>query len=176
MRAELRNKDRDMEDLEERHQVEIKVYKQKVKHLLYEHQSNITTLKADGESSLMAQLDDFKKREQELLKDKRFLRCVPCGWWAGARSDARVQLETRGAGGPCAQTGPAPQRHGPREAHPRLGVQARSHDHGHARAVRPQGQGAAEGVPGQDAPFTRCVPLQLRVSRGAAGVLRLQGP
>merc|ERR1719374_427667 len=58
----------------EQEQVEIKVYKQKVKHLLYEHQSNITTLKADGESSLMAQLDDFKKREQELLKDKRFLR------------------------------------------------------------------------------------------------------
>ena len=39
--AELRNKDRDMEELEERHQREIKVYKQKVKHLLYEHQTNI---------------------------------------------------------------------------------------------------------------------------------------
>ena len=29
-KAELRNKDREMEELEERHQVEIKVYKQKV--------------------------------------------------------------------------------------------------------------------------------------------------
>ena len=37
VKAELRNKDREMEELEERHQVEIKVYKQKVKHLLYEH-------------------------------------------------------------------------------------------------------------------------------------------
>jgi len=35
-KAQLRNKDREMEDAEERHQVEIKVYKQKVKHLLYE--------------------------------------------------------------------------------------------------------------------------------------------
>ena len=39
-KAELRNKDREAEELEERHQVEIKVYKQKVKHLLYEHQNN----------------------------------------------------------------------------------------------------------------------------------------
>lgn len=36
-------------------QVEIKVYKQKVKHLLYEHQNNITTLKADGELALKLQ-------------------------------------------------------------------------------------------------------------------------
>lgn len=77
-KAELRNKEREMEELEERHQVqqtsfngdryvtwlrrsgflpldstapldvsqvELKVYKQKVKHLLYEHQNNITALK-----------------------------------------------------------------------------------------------------------------------------------
>ena len=50
-KAELRNRDRDAEELEEKHQVEIKVYKQKVKHLLYEHQNTITTLKADTESA-----------------------------------------------------------------------------------------------------------------------------
>merc|ERR1712202_47855 len=32
-KSELRNKDREMEEAEERHQIEIKVYKQKVKHL-----------------------------------------------------------------------------------------------------------------------------------------------
>ena len=47
-KAELRNKDREMEEAEERHQVEIKVYKQKVKHLLYEHQNNIAELKAES--------------------------------------------------------------------------------------------------------------------------------
>ena len=47
-KSDLRNRDREMEEAEERHQVEIKVYKQKVKHLLYEHQNNITELKADG--------------------------------------------------------------------------------------------------------------------------------
>ena len=63
-----------MEEMEERHQVEIKVYKQKVKHLLYEHQNNITTLKADGEMSLKLQQDDFRKQEQQLQKDKRGLK------------------------------------------------------------------------------------------------------
>ncbi|GIL67830.1 hypothetical protein Vafri_21099 [Volvox africanus] len=73
-RAELRNKDREMEEMEERHQVEIKVYKQKVKHLLYEHQNNITTLKADGELALKLQQDEFRKREGDLGKDKRNLK------------------------------------------------------------------------------------------------------
>ena len=52
-KAELRNKDREMEEVEERHQVEIKVYKQKVKHLLYEHQNNIAELKAESKCNLI---------------------------------------------------------------------------------------------------------------------------
>lgn len=73
-RAELRNKDREMEEMEERHQVEIKVYKQKVKHLLYEHQNNITVIKADGEYALKLQSDEFQQREQSLDTDKRRLK------------------------------------------------------------------------------------------------------
>uniref|UniRef100_A0A7S3DIN4 Growth arrest-specific protein 8 domain-containing protein n=1 Tax=Palpitomonas bilix TaxID=652834 RepID=A0A7S3DIN4_9EUKA len=73
-KAELRNKDREMEEMEERHQVEIKVYKQKVKHLLYEHQNNITQLKTDGETALKLQLDEFRVRETELKKEKRDLK------------------------------------------------------------------------------------------------------
>ena len=73
-KAELRNKDREMEEMEERHQVEIKVYKQKVKHLLYEHQNNLATQKADTEYSLKLQQDDFKDREGELDRDKRRLK------------------------------------------------------------------------------------------------------
>jgi hypothetical protein len=44
-KAELRNKERELQDLEEKHQVEIKVYKQRVKHLLYEHQNEVTELR-----------------------------------------------------------------------------------------------------------------------------------
>ena len=42
------------------------MYKQKVKHLLYEHQNNITTLKADGEMALKLQQDEFRKHEGDL--------------------------------------------------------------------------------------------------------------
>ncbi len=50
------------------------MYKQKVKHLLYEHQNNITTLKADGELALKLQQDDFRRREGEMHRDKRSLK------------------------------------------------------------------------------------------------------
>jgi hypothetical protein len=50
------------------------VYKQKVKHLLYEHQNNITTLKADGELAVKLQQDDSRKNDSDLTKDKRSLK------------------------------------------------------------------------------------------------------
>ncbi|XP_060567310.1 dynein regulatory complex subunit 4-like [Ruditapes philippinarum] len=73
-KAELRNKDREMEDAEERHQIEIKVYKQKVKHLLYEHQNNISELKAEGAVAINLAQDDHRGEEMELRKDKRALK------------------------------------------------------------------------------------------------------
>ncbi|XP_068671871.1 dynein regulatory complex subunit 4-like [Montipora capricornis] len=73
-KAELRNKDREMEEAEERHQVEIKVYKQKVKHLLYEHQNNIAELKAESAVQLKLAQDDHQNNEQDLRKDKRSLK------------------------------------------------------------------------------------------------------
>jgi hypothetical protein len=60
--------------MEERHQVEIKVYKQKVKHLLYEHQNNLDLQKADVEYALKLQQDEFRKHESELGVDKRRLK------------------------------------------------------------------------------------------------------
>ncbi|XP_034974488.1 dynein regulatory complex subunit 4 isoform X2 [Zootoca vivipara] len=73
-KAELRNKDREMEEAEERHQVEIKVYKQKVKHLLYEHQNNITELKAESTVSMKLAQKDHRSQEMELRKDMRTLK------------------------------------------------------------------------------------------------------
>jgi len=73
-KAELRNKDREMEDAEERHQIEIKVYKQKVKHLLYEHQNNISELKAEGTAALKQAQDEHQGNELDLRKDKRSLK------------------------------------------------------------------------------------------------------
>ncbi|XP_005052290.1 PREDICTED: growth arrest-specific protein 8 isoform X1 [Ficedula albicollis] len=72
-KAELRNRDREMEEAEERHQLEIKVYKQKVKHLLHEQQENLTELKAEGVLSLRRAQKDHWDQERELWKEKRAL-------------------------------------------------------------------------------------------------------
>lgn len=71
LEAKLRNKDREMEELEERHQVEIKVYKQKVKHLLYEHQNGVTQLKTEGETALKMQNDENRTKEALLRKENK---------------------------------------------------------------------------------------------------------
>uniref|UniRef100_A0A8C2TT41 Dynein regulatory complex subunit 4 n=1 Tax=Coturnix japonica TaxID=93934 RepID=A0A8C2TT41_COTJA len=73
-KAELRNKDREMEEAEERHQVEIKVYKQKVKHLLYEHQENLSELKVEGTLSMKRAQKDHWAQETELRKEMRSLK------------------------------------------------------------------------------------------------------
>uniref|UniRef100_A0A8D2PZE2 Dynein regulatory complex subunit 4 n=1 Tax=Zosterops lateralis melanops TaxID=1220523 RepID=A0A8D2PZE2_ZOSLA len=69
-KTELRNRDREMEEAEERHQLEIKVYKQKVKHLLHEQQENLTELKAEGVLSLSRAQKDHWDQEKELWKEK----------------------------------------------------------------------------------------------------------
>lgn len=42
--------------LQDRHSLELKVYKQRVKHLLYEHQDGLARLKAAGEVALKQQV------------------------------------------------------------------------------------------------------------------------
>lgn len=73
-RADLRNKDREIEASEERHAVEIKVYKQKVKHLLYEHQNQISELKGDGAVSKRMAEKQHALKEDSLSMDKRALK------------------------------------------------------------------------------------------------------
>ncbi|KER20933.1 hypothetical protein T265_10621 [Opisthorchis viverrini] len=75
VRSELRTKEREMEEAEERHHLELKVYKQKVKHLLYEHQNRETELKS--ESATVAKILQAENAEVEefLRKDQRNLKC-----------------------------------------------------------------------------------------------------
>merc|ERR1719181_1569027 len=69
--ADLRSKEREQEELAERHQVEIKMYKQRFRYLLYEHQNSITQLKTAGEVELKLQQDHQRNQLAELTKDKR---------------------------------------------------------------------------------------------------------
>ncbi|KAJ3242013.1 Dynein regulatory complex subunit 4 [Chytriomyces hyalinus] len=73
-KAELVNKDRELEEQEEKHQVEIKVYKQKVKHLLYEYQNNVAHLQADSDRVLQLDQEQHLSAEQQLKRDKRALK------------------------------------------------------------------------------------------------------
>ena len=46
--AELRNKEREQQDLQEKHQIEIKIYKQRCKHLIFQNLDQLTELKKDS--------------------------------------------------------------------------------------------------------------------------------
>lgn len=72
-RVELRNKDRELQDLEEKHQVEIKIYKQRLKHLLYEHQNEIANKKTEAEKALKMAQDDDREVESDVKEDRRSL-------------------------------------------------------------------------------------------------------
>ncbi|CAM6090304.1 unnamed protein product [Calypogeia fissa] len=74
LKAELKIKDRYAEELEEKHQDEIKVYNQKMKHLLYEQQHLLTSIKTDNEQALKLQNEQAMIREAELVNDKRDLK------------------------------------------------------------------------------------------------------
>ncbi|XP_041844726.1 dynein regulatory complex subunit 4 [Melanotaenia boesemani] len=61
--AELKNMDKSIEDDEGLHQVEVQVYKQKMKHLLCEHQNTFCELKAYG-----LVIAEVLQKEQDLLE------------------------------------------------------------------------------------------------------------
>lgn len=72
-RAECRVKDRELEETEERHQMEVKIYKQKVKHLLYEQENHLAGLKAENMLSLKVAREEHQRQEQQHLNDKQRL-------------------------------------------------------------------------------------------------------
>ena len=72
-RAELRNKERELQDLEEKHQVEIKIYKQRLKHLLQEHQSEISQKKTATEMAIKMAQDDDRTSESGIKEERRIL-------------------------------------------------------------------------------------------------------
>ncbi|GAB1869400.1 Dynein regulatory complex subunit 4 [Camponotus japonicus] len=74
VRATVRNKEREKEELAEKHEAELKLYKQKVKHLMYEHQTNLSESKAEHLVALKLAQDDHVAQENELIKDKTELK------------------------------------------------------------------------------------------------------
>jgi chromosome segregation ATPase len=74
LQSELLNKDREIEESEEKHLAEIKVYKQKVKHLLYEYQNNLTRIQTDAEKTLDHSQEENNQVVDGLKKQIRTLK------------------------------------------------------------------------------------------------------
>jgi hypothetical protein len=74
--AELRNKEREMQDLEERNQIELKMFQQRLKHLRFHQQDEIVELKTDAELALKLSQDQHRLTEAEIKKDKRTLKIM----------------------------------------------------------------------------------------------------
>ena len=70
-KSERRHKDREEQDLEEKHQVDIKLYKQSVKHLLHEHQEEVTDLKTHYEMLSKLQEDGAREESAKKKQDER---------------------------------------------------------------------------------------------------------
>ncbi|KAL0249297.1 hypothetical protein GEMRC1_004530 [Eukaryota sp. GEM-RC1] len=72
--AELRNKEREMEEMEERHQTKIMLFKQHSHHLAHEHQNNITLLKKQQEEHLRKLQEEHVQKEAEIRKERAELK------------------------------------------------------------------------------------------------------
>ncbi|XP_071448837.1 dynein regulatory complex subunit 4 isoform X2 [Hetaerina americana] len=68
-KAELRNKDRDMEIEEETHQSRLNFLRQTIKHLQYEQQNNLTEVKVENMVALKIAQVAHQEEEAELVKD-----------------------------------------------------------------------------------------------------------
>jgi chromosome segregation ATPase len=74
VKADLRNKDRERAEMLERHQVEMKVYKQKMRHVLYEQKVQIATMKIEAERTLKSRQEEHREKEADLRSDCRDLK------------------------------------------------------------------------------------------------------
>jgi myosin heavy subunit len=70
----LRNKLAQKQDLEEKHNFEVKIYKQKVKHLLQEQQSQMTDVRFDSEIMLRLVEDNHRQIEHEQMINTRAIK------------------------------------------------------------------------------------------------------
>lgn len=67
LQNKLTNTDSELEELERSHQVEMKVYKQKVRHLLYDHRVTVGHLKEESEKSLGRVEADHNRLMSDIL-------------------------------------------------------------------------------------------------------------
>jgi hypothetical protein len=75
-KGELRNKERERAEMAERHEVEMKVYKQKMRHVLYEQKVQIANMKMEAERTLKNKQEEHREKEADLRRDCRDLKLL----------------------------------------------------------------------------------------------------
>ncbi|KAL7055943.1 hypothetical protein AAHC03_022721 [Spirometra sp. Aus1] len=70
----LRKKERELEDAEERHQMEMRIYRQKVKHMLFEQNSKEADLKKETSVTLNAMSDEMRIEVRALQNENYTLK------------------------------------------------------------------------------------------------------
>jgi chromosome segregation ATPase len=71
LRFELQNTDHEIEELERQHQVEMKVYKQKVRHLMYEHRMQVQEIRVRSDKEIAEATLEHQQRMVLLAKEKQ---------------------------------------------------------------------------------------------------------
>ncbi|XP_069195018.1 dynein regulatory complex subunit 4 isoform X2 [Procambarus clarkii] len=74
LRAELRHKDVEIGEAEEKHQQEISVYQQKMKHLMFTQENTLTHLQVDSEQALLNLHKDSLAEETRVVQEREDLR------------------------------------------------------------------------------------------------------
>lgn len=71
LEARVKNFDTDMQDMEEKHRTQIKVFIQKVKHLEYEHGNACDKVKIEAQKSMKEEKNHHTDKDKDMLKDKK---------------------------------------------------------------------------------------------------------
>ena len=74
--AELRNKNREHQDLREKNDITIKIWRQRLKHLLFQNLDKETMVKKQGQIKLKNAEDEHRINERELKQDLRALKVM----------------------------------------------------------------------------------------------------
>ena len=70
IKSQIRNKDTDMEKLEDDHRVEVKVYNQKIKHLEHDHKVSLTQLEVKSKETMKDEKNHHITTENKAILDK----------------------------------------------------------------------------------------------------------
>ncbi|CBH14855.1 trypanin-related protein, putative [Trypanosoma brucei gambiense DAL972] len=69
LKASCRQRERDKAEAEERHEVEKKVFKQKIRHLLYEHQLQLAEMTSEAERTLAIREEEYRQKERNAARE-----------------------------------------------------------------------------------------------------------